>query len=105
MPAAATSRTSPTSDAPIDDRGRVTLMRCRGSNEEIDGVRTPSMRNLLDKSSAAQSLDGLPSDGEPAFPRNERHIRGSKSDGKARKMRRSFCSDQPRARERMYAQS
>src|SRR5262249_39676188 len=29
----------------------------------------PSMRNPLDKSSAAQSLDGAPSDGEPAHPR------------------------------------
>ena len=27
------------------------------------------MRNLLETSSVAQSLDGVPSDGEPAFPR------------------------------------
>ena len=27
------------------------------------------MRNLLETSSVAQSLDGIPSDGEPAFPR------------------------------------
>ena len=27
------------------------------------------MRNLLETSSVAQSLDGAPSDGEPAFPR------------------------------------
>jgi hypothetical protein len=27
------------------------------------------MRNLLEASSVAQSLDGWPSDGEPAFPR------------------------------------
>jgi hypothetical protein len=26
------------------------------------------MRNLLETSSVAQSLDGVPSDGEPAFP-------------------------------------
>jgi hypothetical protein len=28
------------------------------------------MRNPLDKPSVAQSLDGKPSDGEPAFPRS-----------------------------------
>jgi hypothetical protein len=33
-------------------------------------VPVPSMRKLLERSSVAQSLDGLPSDGEPAFPRN-----------------------------------
>ncbi len=27
------------------------------------------MRNLLETSSVAQSLDGVPSNGEPAFPR------------------------------------
>jgi hypothetical protein len=27
------------------------------------------MRNLLETSSVAQRLDGMPSDGEPAFPR------------------------------------
>jgi hypothetical protein len=33
------------------------------------------MRNLLDKSSVAQCLDGEPSDGEPAFPRCRKLIR------------------------------
>ena len=35
----------------------------------MKGSGNLSMRNLLETSSVAQSLDGEPSDGEPAFPR------------------------------------
>ena len=41
------------------------------TNDVIEGV-VPSMRNRLDNASVAQSLDGEPSAGEPAFPRCSR---------------------------------
>jgi hypothetical protein len=44
------------------------MIRVRWWGEKENGP-LPSMRNLLDTSSAAQSLDGEPSGGEPAFPR------------------------------------
>jgi hypothetical protein len=50
---------------------------CRDAHENRFGRLEsgyPSMRKLLDESSVAQCLDGLPSGGEPAFPRNKRDL-------------------------------
>src|SRR2546430_12748015 len=49
---------------------RLTPMRRKiGERRLKKGKRSPSMRNLLETSSVALSLDGGPSDGESAFPR------------------------------------
>src|SRR6266478_6454696 len=45
------------------------MRRKIGESRLKKGKRSPSMRNLLETSSVAQSLDGGPSDGESAFPR------------------------------------
>jgi len=53
-----------------DDRAGVNLQARIKTQGRGFGIATliPSTRNLLDKSSDAQNLDGPPSDGESAFP-------------------------------------
>src|SRR6185437_882362 len=58
------------------DGARKPLRQRRRGRKFADDARAfcPSMRNLLEKSSVAQRLDDLPSDGETAYPRNYRRL-------------------------------
>jgi len=58
------------------------------------GRRKSSTRNSLDESSAAQILDGTPSNGEPAYPRNTKYYIAS-SRGKRLAFEMAGAADGP----------